>query len=203
MENWLLWIPPIVSVAAAVTVIVIAYAVRQQAGARVSRYRGEYDAVSIERDNLTNFIVHDHDERAQITERNRRSPEGASGTSLNVNARSGMGDVTVFVDRGTPAIVTITDAATRATTRYYLANGVDPYLVVRERPVKGADAPYVDRWYFEAGEYITYRDTDPTLQEKTIQYSYPPVGSDDIQRLKSQLKAALAPRSSAPARGSA
>jgi hypothetical protein len=48
----------------------------------------------------------------------------------------------------------------------------------------------VDRWYFEAGEYVTYRSSDPTQKAGTTQYTYTLIGTGDVERLKAQLSGA-------------
>jgi hypothetical protein len=68
--------------------------------------------------------------------------------------------------------------------------------------VSGAARPYIDRWYFEAGQFVTHRDSDPAQVMKSIQYYIPPTGKNDLDRLKAQLVGALdalsVPHSSQP-----
>jgi hypothetical protein len=191
-------IPPIIAVTAALVSVITLFPLKQDALPQ-SRYRQMYDEASVDRDNLLGFIVRDHDARAAATDAEYRhvvqgnSKTGGSKTYATWDGGDlGSGDVAAFENGQTTTIVTI-DAKKGgpAKTTYYLADDKSPYLVARERPVSGADAPFVDRWYFEAGQYVTYRSSDPTQKAGTLQYTYTPTGKDDLNRLKAQLSGAL------------
>jgi hypothetical protein len=158
-------------------------------GQTASPYRELYDNLSIERDNLLQFVEHDHDLRA--AEADGQSPHDDQMHAAWSGGNLGSGDVVAFVDHGSPRIITVTanDDSHKKTT-YYLVDGKEPYLVVQERPV-GEGTPYVDRWYFADGEYIAYSNSDPTLKPNTSRFSYSPTGEDDLARLKDQLAGAL------------
>jgi hypothetical protein len=161
-----------------------------------------YHETSVERDNLVGFIARDHDARAAAMDKEYRlvvqdhnKTAGRTMTKMFATwdgGDLGSGDVSAFENGETTTIVTIeAKKGTPAKTTYYLADDRTPYLVVRERPVSGADAPFVDRWYFEAGQYVTYRSIDPLQKANTIQYDYTPTGKDDLNRLHAQLAGAL------------
>src|SRR5215212_1838087 len=194
-------IPAIISVTAALLSVVALVAMKHEAGPRRDVYRRLYDEVSVERDNLLGFIVRDHDVRAAAADNEHQlavqydNKTGGRTMSKTFSpwhgGDVGSGEVSAFHNGLTTTIVTIDSKGNvPAKTTFYLKNGSDPYLIVRERAIAGADAPYVDRWYFEAGEYVTHRSSDPTQKAGTIQYFYAPIGEDDLNRLKAQLASA-------------
>ncbi len=183
------WILTIIAGIAALVSVVALYFSRSGNAALNTPIRRLYQSAAIERDNLYTFIQRDHDGRATLADRKLRA---AKSGHLSGNTKSDVGDVVVYADYGLPEIVTIADSAKRAKTTYYLVSGREPYLVVRERAIKDASTPYVDRWYFEAGEYVVHRDSDPMQKQNVTSYSYVPDRPEDIANLKQELAAALA-----------
>jgi hypothetical protein len=188
-------IPPVVAVAAALVSVLTVFPRRQDAVPQ-NRYRQMYDEASVDRDNVVGYIVRDHDGRADAMRKESQvAVEGRRRSAVSApwdGGDLGAGIVTAARSGETTTIVTIENKkGNAAKTTFYLDDGKAPYLVVRERPAAGVEAPFVDRWYFEAGEYVTYRSSDPTQKVGTLQYTYTPTGKDDLSLLKAQLASAL------------
>ena len=101
-------------------------------------------------------------------------------------------DIDVLVDDvGGPQILQLTEASSTfdrtLTTRYYLDSERAPVLITQVRSDSAEDGER--RWYFLAGEFVTYRDDRPA--PVVTQYRYLPDTPGDIAELRDDLTDAL------------
>lgn len=204
VQPFLVAISLVVSLAA----LVLTVSGRARPGVRVDW--SERDRLSIERDTLLVDVVRDRTviRKAMDAARPRQElvsiPSGSDGNPKRTTMEyDNVGrlmkviehaayDIDVLVDDvGGPQILQLTEASSTfdrtLTTRYYLDSERAPVLITQVRSDSAEDGER--RWYFLAGEFVTYRDDRPA--PVVTQYRYLPDTPGDIAELRDDLTDAL------------